>query len=212
MLHDFRTESFSSRESISIYSRLGSSRSWILHLPTRSESQLSSQEAKWVQLSTWCILQESTGFILFKVYLNPINPIFLYNFWDLLGFPPGNFHRIEPTSPQKGCSLAPRIYVEQRRPKRPWRPNPSGVRQKKRHTEPWPRKSASLPLKGIYGCFPQNGWWKEWKKPYEKMDDLGVLLIFRNIHISSVSVGILELKTYFGVRRDAVPWGLAFFL
>lgn len=88
MLHDFRTESFSSRESISIYSRLGSSRSWILHLPTRSESQLSSQEAKWVQLSTWCILQESTGFILFKVYLNLINPIILYNFWDLLGFPP----------------------------------------------------------------------------------------------------------------------------
>ena len=65
------------------------------------------------------------------------------------------------------------------------------------------------------GVSPKMDGEKNGKNPMKKMDDLGVLLIFRNIHISSVSVGILELKgkkTYFGVRRDAVPWGLAFFL
>ena len=89
---------------------------------------------------------------------------------------PRIFHRIEPTSPaKKGCSLAPRIYVAQRRPKRLWRPNPSGVRRKKRHTEPWLRKSASLPLKRncqrFCGDFGAKG-----KHPFRGFSGLGGVL------------------------------------
>ncbi len=97
---------------------------WCCMISGQNLFVLENQEST---LSTWSILQESI--YSSKFTLTILNPMCLDNFlfaWWL----------VTPMTTVKGCSSAPRIYDEQRRPRRQKKRSPLGVRQKKRHTEP----------------------------------------------------------------------------